>query len=113
MKNVTHEADFCVIGGGMAGIAAALSSSRVMATCALLGQAVGTAATQMIRDGETPDTLSVESLQNPLMADDCYLPGKASPLAASYLLGGGRTQRQRARRRKQIARQGRRHPPLQ
>lgn len=32
MKNVTHEADFCVIGGGMAGIAAALSSSRVMAT---------------------------------------------------------------------------------
>lgn len=84
MKNVTHEADFCVIGGGMAGIAAALSSSRVMATCALLGQAVGTAAAQMIRDGETPDTLSVENLQNPLMADDCYLPGKArrvSPLS--------------------------------
>lgn len=63
---------------------AALSSSRVMATCALLGQAVGTAAAQMIRDGETPDTLSVENLQNTLMADDCYLPGKTrrvSPLS--------------------------------
>lgn len=84
MKNVTHEADFCVIGGGMAGIAAALSSSRVMATCALLGQAVETAAAQMIRDGETPDTLSVAKLQDTLMADDCYLPGKTrrgSPLS--------------------------------
>ena len=28
MKNVTHEADFCVIGGGMAVIAAALAAAR-------------------------------------------------------------------------------------
>lgn len=56
---------------------AALSSSRVMATCALLGQAVGTAVAQMIRDGETTDTICMEKLQSTLMADDCYLPGKS------------------------------------
>ncbi len=60
---------------------AALSSSRVMATCALLGQAVGTAAAQMIRDGETTDTICIEKLQDTLMADDCYLPGKTRPLS--------------------------------
>ena len=65
---------------------AALSSSRVMATCALLGQAVGTAAAQMVNDGETPDTVNIEKLQDTLMADDCFLPGKArkvSPLSLS------------------------------
>ena len=56
---------------------AALSSSRVMATCALLGQAVGTAVAQMIQRGENTDNIDVERLQNSLMADDCWLPGKS------------------------------------
>ena len=56
---------------------AALSSSRVMATCGLLGQAVGTAVAQMINDGENTDNIDVEKLQNTLMADDCFLPGKS------------------------------------
>lgn len=56
---------------------AALSSSRVMATCGLLGQAVGTAVAQMINDGENTDNIDIEKLQNTLMADDCFLPGKS------------------------------------
>lgn len=55
---------------------AALSSSRVMATCALLGQAVGTAAAQMVNDNENTDNINIEKLQDTLMADDCFLPGR-------------------------------------
>lgn len=55
---------------------AALSSSRVMATCALLGQATGTAAAQLIHDGGTFDDINVEKLQDTLMADDCFIPGR-------------------------------------
>ena len=42
---------------------AALSSSRVMATCALLGQAVGTAVAQMVQYGENTDNIDIERLQ--------------------------------------------------
>lgn len=55
---------------------AALSSSRVMATCSLLGQAVGTAAAQMVLGNEETDTIDIKRLQNTLMDDDCWLPGK-------------------------------------
>lgn len=55
---------------------AALSSSRVMATCAVLGQAVGTAAAQMVCGGESTDSINIEKLQDALMADDCFLPEK-------------------------------------
>lgn len=53
----------------------ALSSIRVMATCALMGQAIGTAAAEMVRSGTTPDTVDIKALQDTLMDDDCYLPG--------------------------------------
>lgn len=62
----------------------ALSSSRVMATCAIIGQAVGTAAAQMCADGTNPDTIDIEKLQNTLMDDDIFLPGfqrKVSPVS--------------------------------
>lgn len=55
---------------------AALSSSRVMATCAMLGQAVGTAAAQMVKNGKMPDTIDIQALQAALLDDDCYLPRK-------------------------------------
>ena len=55
---------------------AALSSCRVMATCAVLGQAIGTAAAVMKEDSSTPDTININKLQKYLMEDDCYLPGK-------------------------------------
>lgn len=56
---------------------AALSSTRVMATCATLGQAVGTAAVQAARHGVSPRSVyehHVDALKQQLMEDDCYLP---------------------------------------
>ncbi|MBM3211985.1 FAD-dependent oxidoreductase, partial [Candidatus Poribacteria bacterium] len=58
---------------------AALSSTRVMATCAVIGQAVGTAASMAIQHGLTPRGVYKEriyELQQTLMDDDCYLPWK-------------------------------------
>ena len=57
---------------------AALSSTRVMRTCALLGQAVGTAAALAVRHGFAPHDVYVSAcaeLQQTLLADDCFLPG--------------------------------------
>jgi len=57
---------------------AALSSTRVMATCAVIGQAVGTAAALCTRHGCSPRTIyerHLEQLQAILMDDDCFLPG--------------------------------------
>jgi hypothetical protein len=74
---------------------AALSSTRVMATCAILGQAAGTAASLCVRDAKSPRDLasgeSLQELQSILMDDDCWLPGKArsvSKLATSARLCG-------------------------
>ncbi len=53
---------------------AALSSSRVMATCAILGQALGTAVAQAIHDGCTVEAVDIARLQQTLMQDDCYIP---------------------------------------
>ena len=55
----------------------AMSSIRVMATCALLGQAVGTAAAIATRYKTTPHGVYLEhisELQEALMEDDCFLP---------------------------------------
>lgn len=52
----------------------ALSSSRVMATCGILGQAIGTAAALAIQDNVTVQNVDIEKLQQTLMYDDCYLP---------------------------------------
>ena len=55
----------------------ALSSSRVMATCSTLGQAVGTAAAIAARGGLTPRAVyetKLDELKQALMEDDCYLP---------------------------------------
>lgn len=52
----------------------AMSSTRVMATCALLGQALGTAASIAIKGGTLPGDVDVDLLQQTLMYDDCYLP---------------------------------------
>lgn len=57
---------------------AAMSSSRVMATCALLGQAMGTAAATAIKHGISPRrvyTEKIHEVQQTLMDDDCFLPG--------------------------------------
>ena len=56
---------------------AAMSSSRVMATCALCGQAAGTAASIAVKYGTTPHgvyTDHLAELQNTLLWDDMLLP---------------------------------------
>ena len=53
---------------------AALSSSRVMATCAILGQALGTAVAQAIADNCHVKNVDISRLQQKLMEDDCYIP---------------------------------------
>lgn len=56
---------------------AANSSMRVMATCALLGQAMGTAASMCINMDITPDEVyekEIKTLQKKLIDAGCYLP---------------------------------------
>lgn len=55
----------------------AMSSIRVMATCGLLGQAVGNAATIAARNDITPHDVylsHIKELQEMLLNDDCFLP---------------------------------------
>lgn len=52
----------------------ALSSSRVMATCGILGQAIGTAVALSIKSGCDVRNIDIEHLQQTLMEDDCYIP---------------------------------------
>jgi len=55
----------------------ALSSSRVIATCATMGQATGTAAALCFQHGVTPRALGeshIEELQQQLLRDDAYIP---------------------------------------
>lgn len=61
----------------------AMSASRVMGTCAVLGQAVGTAAALAIREQTSPRGVyenHLDELQRQLMEDDCYLPFRARPI---------------------------------
>jgi hypothetical protein len=74
---------------------AALSSTRVMATCSLLGQAAGTAAALCVRHRCSPRGLTepglLRDLQQILMNDDCWLPGRSraiSDLAGTARLSG-------------------------
>lgn len=56
----------------------AMSSTRVMATCSLMGQAAGTAAALCAKYRLQPRELyhsKIKELQNDLMEDLCYLPG--------------------------------------
>ena len=56
---------------------AAMSASRVMATCAILGQAAGTAAALAVQHDLTPRATGqqkITELKQALMEDDCYLP---------------------------------------
>jgi len=63
---------------------AALSSARVMGTCASMGQAVGTAAALAAARGLRPADVmeSMAELQQHLLADDCYLPQVRQKLPA-------------------------------
>ena len=69
---------------------AALSSTRVMATCSIIGQASGTAAAMCVRNRCAPRALSsgarLRDLQRTLMDDDCWLPGlQRAPSAVAQI----------------------------
>ncbi len=76
---------------------AALSSTRVMGTCALLGQAVGTAAALCVAEDCLPRAVTgarLRMLQAQLMDDDVWLPGQVRPadpltLEADWSQSGG------------------------
>ncbi len=56
---------------------AAMSSSRVMMTCAILGQAVGMAAAVAIENNTDPQGVHdfyIEELQQRLLRNDCFIP---------------------------------------
>ena len=55
----------------------AFASTRVMATCGIMGQAVGTAASIALRESIKPRGVGerIGELQKTLMDDDCFLPG--------------------------------------
>jgi hypothetical protein len=64
---------------------ASMSSTRVMATCAVIGQALGTASAVAIKYGISPREVYQEKLnelQQTLMDDDCYLPWKIREVSA-------------------------------
>ena len=73
-------ANLFVAGRNISVTHAAMSSCRVMATCALLGQAVGTAAAIASRQKISPRAVGqrhLDELQQALLDDDCRLPGIA------------------------------------
>ena len=64
----------------------ALSSSRVAATCGVLGQAAGTAAALAVKTGCTdPRELDVKLLQDTLQWDDSWLPSVPRALSQATL----------------------------
>lgn len=62
----------------------ALCTTRVMATCAVMGQAVGTAAALAVQKKCSPREvgLHMNELQDQLQEDDCWLPGRPRPVPA-------------------------------
>ena len=80
----------------------AFASARVMATCAVGGQAVGTAAAIAVHRGILPREVGahIRELQQTLLRDDCYIPGirnedaddllRDAQISASHALPGMR-----------------------
>jgi hypothetical protein len=61
----------------------AFASTRVMATCAVVGQAVGTAAALAAKDNIRPvdivkNKMLVSQIQQQLLKDDAFIPGKSN-----------------------------------
>jgi len=68
----------------------ALGSTRLMLTCALLGQAAGTAAAFCVRKKAKPRAVAkkhIAALQQQLLKDDCYIPGVRNADRGDLALG--------------------------
>ncbi len=66
--------NLCFAGRNISVTHAALSSSRVMATCAVLGQALGTAVSFAVRDNVALENVDIKKLQLTLAEDDSFIP---------------------------------------
>ena len=66
--------NLCFAGRNISVTHAALSSSRVMATCAVLGQALGTAVSFAVRDNVALENVDIKKLQQTLAEDDSFIP---------------------------------------
>lgn len=66
-----------MVGRAISASKMAFGSLRVMGTCSVGGQAVGTAAAMAVRYGVGPRGMEahMRKLQQELLKDDCYLPG--------------------------------------
>ncbi len=66
----------------------AMSSSRVMGTCSVVGQAVGTAAAMCVEKDCDPREINgfINVLKQKLIKDDCYIPGSLNIDADDYAL---------------------------
>lgn len=76
----TEPANLMFAGRNISATHIAFASTRVMATCATVGQGVGTAAAYALRAGLTPAALAgrpdlMKAVQQRLLRDDCYLIG--------------------------------------
>jgi len=70
-KNIDN---LCFAGRNISVTHAALSSSRVMATCSVLGQALGTALAQAVKEKMHITDININELQQTLLNDDCFIP---------------------------------------
>ncbi len=70
-KNIDN---LCFAGRNISVTHAALSSSRVMATCSVLGQALGTALAQAFNENKHISEIDIKKLQQTLLKDDCFIP---------------------------------------
>ena len=64
----------------------AMSSTRVMATCGLFGEAVGKAAAIATKNGLTPHEIYLQKIpqvQELLMKEDCFLPSKTRTISTA------------------------------
>ena len=64
----------------------AMSSTRVMATCSVIGQAAGTGAALAIRHGCLPAYVTahhIKELQQQLLEDGCFIPGLTRSLSGN------------------------------
>ena len=67
----------------------AMGSTRVMATCAVGGEAAGTAAGMAVKRGISPKEFGEKymyELQQELLKNDCYIPGKRNTDPADHAL---------------------------
>ncbi len=73
-------ANLMIAGRAISASHMAFGSTRVMGTCAVVGQAVGTAAALSIQNACLPRALqaNISKLQHQLLRDDAYIPGIAN-----------------------------------